>query len=123
MDTARIPKGLRQHVLLSIGREEYRRARNYLLISAAIVPASLWGVITTGQQLMLSMQQSGFCQYFSLLFVGDSAVFAYWQELFYSLIESLPIWGTLMLIAALITFIWSGAMAVTNIRRLSMITN
>ena len=120
MDTLQTPGGLRQRILLGIARAEYERARTYLLVSLAVVPASLVGVFFSARYLLQSLYQSGFYQYLSLLFSGDSVVLASWRELSYALIESMPVFETALFLSALTFFVWSGAHALTSARRLNV---
>lgn len=122
MDKLKPPRGLRQSIIFGIGQVERSRARVYLFISTSILPLSIIGVIFSGKYLLQSFYQSGFYDYFSLLFSGDGAVFTYWKELTYSLAETIPILGTIAFLTALGFFIWSGANAVSNVRRFALST-
>jgi hypothetical protein len=123
MDKLKLPEGLRRNILLSIARSEYLRARNYLFVFAIIVSTSLVGLVLSAQYFLQSFYQSGFYQYMSLIFSGDTAVFTYWKELSYSLIETVPIIGIIAFFTALCFFVWSGAHTVTSVRRLTLASN
>lgn len=123
MDKLRVPKGLRQSILLNIARAEYQRARKFLFASAVVIPAALAGVFFAAQYLDQSFQQSGFYEYLSLVFSGDGTILAYWKELLYSLVETMPVFGAAVFLSALGFFIWSGAHAVTSMRRLTLVNN
>jgi hypothetical protein len=103
------PRGLRGQILSLVGNEQKRLAkiRTWAFGSGSIISFgfSLWAII----YLVSSVKESGFWQYFSLLFSGDSAVYLYWHELSLSLIESLPITGLIIFLTAIGFFIWSFA--------------
>jgi hypothetical protein len=103
------PKGLPKRILARISMEEKRldRIRAWIFggSSVASFGLSLWAVV----YLVDSIKQTGFGQYFSLLFSGDSAVYVYWKELSFSLVESLPIVSVIVFLSAIGFFIWSFA--------------
>lgn len=103
------PKGLGGRILARISIEGKRLARIRTWIfggsSIASFGLSLWAVI----YLIDSVKQTGFWQYFSLLFSGDNVVYTYWKELSFSLVESLPIVSVIAFLAAAGFFIWSFA--------------
>ena len=110
-------KELRNNILLGIKQEERRRAKVYLFGYASIVLFSLVGVVLSIQYILEGFYQSGFYEYLSLLLSGDSAVYAYWKELSFSLIDSMPIIGIIAFLTAAGALVWSGANAFTNTRR------
>ena len=117
------PQDLKRNILLGITKEELRRAKVYFAITLTTLPVSLVTVFLSGRYLMNSFYESGFYDYFSLLFSGDSTVLAYWKELAYSLAETMPIVGTIVFLIAFSFFIWSGANTLTNLRRFTLATN
>jgi len=52
--------------------------------------ASLVGLVPAFKALSSDFVQSGFYEYFSLIFSDSGLIFSYWKELFFSLAESLP---------------------------------
>ncbi|KKQ87328.1 MAG: hypothetical protein UT09_C0017G0015 [Parcubacteria group bacterium GW2011_GWF2_38_8] len=117
MDKLKPAKELRNNILLGIKQEERRRAKVYLFGYASIVLFSLVGVVLSIQYILEGFYQSGFYEYLSLLLSGDSAVYAYWKELSFSLIDSMPIIGIIAFLTAAGALVWSGANAFTNTRR------
>lgn len=103
------PKGLEKRIMTRINAERMRLARVRAWIfgstSAVSFGFSLWAVI----YLVNSVKETGFWQYFSLLFSDKGAVLAYWRELSLSLIESLPILSLIIFLVAAGFFIWSFA--------------
>src|ERR1035437_9661494 len=53
--------------------------------------ASLAGLVPATKMLLNGFTQSGFSDYFSLLFSDGKSVISYWQEFAFSLAGSLPI--------------------------------
>jgi len=52
--------------------------------------ASLVGLVPAFKALSSDFVQSGFYEYFSLIFSDSGLILSYWKELFFSLAESLP---------------------------------
>ena len=116
-------KSLRSNIISGIVREEHRRAKTYLIFFATTLSLSLAGVILSLKYLAESFYQSGFYEYTSLLFSGDSAVFPYWKELSLSIIDSMPIIGVIAFLGAVGFLVWSGANTFTNTRRFILQAN
>lgn len=123
MEKIRPPHDLKRNILLGISKEEFRRAKIYFIAATAVLPASLVTVFLSGRYLINSFYESGFYSYFSLLFSGDSTVLAYWKELTYSLVETMPIVGTIVFLIAFSFLVWSGANTFTNLRRFALTAN
>lgn len=123
MEKIRPPRDLKRSILLGIAKEELRRAKVYFAIALTALPTSLVAVFLSGRYLINSFYESGFYEYFSLLFSGDSTVLAYWKELAYSLVETMPVLGTIVFLIAVSVLIWSGANTATNLRRFALVTN
>jgi hypothetical protein len=51
---------------------------------------SLVGLAPALRTLLSDLAQSGFYEYFSLIFSDSELILSYWKELFFSLAESLP---------------------------------
>lgn len=51
---------------------------------------SLFGLIPVSETLLSKFTNSGFYEYFSLLFSNNSEIASYWKDLAYSMAESLP---------------------------------
>ncbi|MDD5721115.1 MAG: hypothetical protein PHT16_01555 [Candidatus Pacebacteria bacterium] len=123
MNKLKPTKELRNNILFRIRQEERRRAKVYLFSYASIIPFSLIGVVLSIRYVSEGFYQSGFYEYLSLLFSGDSAVYTYWKELSLSLIDSMPIIGIIAFLMALGALIWSGANTFTNTRRFILQAN
>ncbi|OHA16806.1 MAG: hypothetical protein A3C79_00555 [Candidatus Taylorbacteria bacterium RIFCSPHIGHO2_02_FULL_45_28] len=123
MEKIRPPQDLKRNILLGIAKEEFRRAKVYFTVAATVLPVSLVAMFLSGRYLLNSFYESGFYDYLSLLFSGDSIVLSYWEELMYSLVETMPIVGTIVFLIASSFFIWSGANTLTNLRRFALTAN
>lgn len=123
MEKIQPPKDLKRNVLLGIAKEEFRRAKVYFAVTATALPVSLVAVFLSGRYLMNSFYQSGFYDYLSLLFSGDSTILVYWKELAYSLVETMPIVGAIVFLIAFSFLVWSGANTFTNVRRFALAAN
>jgi len=100
---------LKERILNRISLEEKRLARirawAFGSTTVASFGLSAWAVV----YLIKSVNESGFLQYLSLIFSENGAVLAYWRELSLALIQSLPITGLILFLAAVGFFVWSVA--------------
>src|SRR3989344_234592 len=94
MEKIRPPQDLKRNILLGIAKEEFRRAKVYFTVAATVLPVSLVAIFLS-----------------------------YWEELMYSLVETMPIVGTIVFLIASSFFIWSGANTLTNLRRFALTAN
>jgi hypothetical protein len=72
-----------------IARDE-RIARIKLWLYTSVGFISLAGLIPAFKMLTNDLSQSGFYEYFSLIFSDGGSILAYWKEFVFSLLESLP---------------------------------
>jgi len=114
VDLIEPPGKLGPKIINYINSEEKRlaafRARVFRSTSVASFGFFLWATV----YLVNSVQQTGFWQYFSLIFSENGTVLAYWRELSLSIIESLPILSLIIFLAAVGLFIWSSAKVITH---------
>jgi hypothetical protein len=69
-----------------------KRNTQFKLWAFALVGlTSFVGLVPTFKMLLSDLTQSGFYEYFSLLFSDTGSIFSYWKEFFLSLAESLPV--------------------------------
>jgi hypothetical protein len=123
MEKIQPPQDLKRNIVLGIAKEELHRAKVYFAVALTALPASLVAVFLSGRYLANSFYESGFYDYFSLLFSGDNAILVYWKELTYSLVETMPIAGAIVFLVAFSFLIWSGTNTVTNLRRFVLTAN
>lgn len=85
------PAGLAEAVLGRIDRVKRRRFMLRRLSFAGISLIPLVAVFVAFAVLIRDIRQSGFVQYFSLLFSDGRLIAAFWREYLFSLVESLPL--------------------------------
>jgi hypothetical protein len=69
--------------------------------------ASLAGLVPALKALLSDLAQSGFSEYFSLIFSDSGLILSYWKELFFSLAESLPILSVTLSLTLIFIFFLS----------------
>ena len=69
--------------------------------------ASLVGLVPVFKILLNDLAQSGFYEYFSLIFSDGGSMLAYWKELFLSLAESLPVFSIISTLSLFFIFFLS----------------
>jgi hypothetical protein len=82
--------GLGMDIWRNIARRNKKAAQIKLWSFAAVTLLSLVLLIPAANTLALDFSKSGFYEYFSLIFSGGSGAIAYWRELGFSILESLP---------------------------------
>ena len=83
--------GLADKIWHHIAIREKRLIRIKLWAFSLIGFLSVAGLVPVFKALLTQFTQSGFYEYFSLVFSSGSNLFSYWKELVLSLVESLPI--------------------------------
>ncbi|MCX6715989.1 MAG: hypothetical protein NT077_03150 [Candidatus Taylorbacteria bacterium] len=109
--------GFEMQVISNIHIFDMREARVRTWSFGSIAAVALVLAMVVGKYLYGAFLQSGFYEYLSLAFSGDSTVYTYWKELSISIAESIPIIGLAVLLVIVTVLIWSGAQAITNSRR------
>lgn len=99
------PQSLFSAVLARIALAQRRAARLRLAAFGTTAFVSVILLVPAVQYAMNEFYTSGFYDYASLFFGSLSG--GYWQELLYSLADSLPSFALLLLIAIGATFAWS----------------
>lgn len=96
------PADLCSKILLGIDRVSQRRQKLAILVARlALFVSSLTAVLAL-VYLISGIYQSEFYQYFLLLFSEGLGILNYWQELFLSLAQSMPIFETVIFLMAVI---------------------
>lgn len=111
-----VPSGLCNSVIQHIVAYERKVAKRKCIAQGVLSAASLVGGVVIFNAVVQSFAQSGFYQYFQLIFSGDSEVLTYWKELSMSLVESVPLVGTIVFLAVFGIFIWSAGNTAKNAR-------
>ncbi len=108
------PRELFPTILTRIAFARRRGARLRLVGFGMATGVSVLLLIPVVQYVLSEFYTSGFYDYASLFF--DSLSRGYWQELLYSLIDSLPSFALLFLIVTSATFLWSVRQTQQNAR-------
>lgn len=115
-DKLNLPRGLRKTILVSIRKEERRRARMYLFVSTIVVPSSAVGIWFAVSYMTQEFYQSSFYNYFSLLFSDTDIILVYWQQFVLSLAESVPLIGVTVSLVVIAIFLVSIRIFMGNVR-------
>lgn len=99
--------GLADSVWMVIVAREKRANRLKLWAFAFAGLISLGGLLPAFKILLNNLAQSGFYEYFSLIFTAGRSIFSYWQELAFSLAESLPVMSIVLTLSLAFTFFLS----------------
>jgi hypothetical protein len=116
IEVVEVPSGLCHSIVQHIVLHERRAAKRRCALQGVLSVASLAGGVEIFNIVFHSFVQSGFYQYLEIVFSGDTKILAYWQELGLSLVESLPLLGTIAFLSVAALFIWSAAHAARNAR-------
>src|SRR3989344_9129199 len=114
--TPKLPESLRTRVLAGIRQEECRRARTYLVTSAAVVAGSSAGVFISATYLAQTLAQSSFWSYLALLFSDTDVAIAYTEPFLFSLAEALPRLGITAVLATTLLLLGALRVFMLNIR-------
>lgn len=99
------PEHLCGSILAHIELKKRQAARVKFAILGSLALASFVALLPIAQYALSGFNQSGFYQYFSILFSNRNIAVAYWKEISLSLAESLPVFElTIVLTTVLILF-------------------
>lgn len=110
------PKGLFEKVILRLKREQRIAAIRRLAVFGLTTISSALAFIPAFQMAKTGFAESGFGQFFSLLFSDFGIVVAFWQNFALSLLEALPVVSLLVLLGTLLIFLESLKLLVKNIK-------
>ncbi len=85
------PQELYNKILLGIEQKQKQEAKLKLAFSGFFTLASLLALVPAVQYALQGFSQSGFYNYFSLLFSDGLTLLTYWKEFSLSLAESFPL--------------------------------
>ena len=98
---------LAENIWYSIVAHEKHFIRVKLYIFSFAGFLSILGFMPVFKALFSEFTQSGFYEYFSLVFSSGSNLFSYWKELILSLTESLPVVNIIFLFSLIFIFLLS----------------
>jgi hypothetical protein len=88
-------------VLQTITKQEKRATQARLWFLSSLLFVSAVGLIPAFEMLLNNLAQSGFSEYFSLIFSDGGSMLTYWKELSFSLAESLPVMSIILTLSTL----------------------
>jgi len=98
---------LAESIWLMVLSRERRIIRIKLYVFSSTLFLSLLGFIPVFKALFAEFTQSGFYEYFSLVFSSGNNLVSYWKELVLSLVESLPVLNIILSLSLIFIFLWS----------------
>jgi len=101
------PKGLLEKILNRIHREERFLVFRKIVIFSVIFIASVTGFVPAVKMLLSDFSQSGFVNFFSLIFSDFSVVLTSWQSFSMILLETLPAASIALTLVTLFAFFQS----------------
>ncbi len=108
-------QNLVQKILFAIDEKQRRSLRFRVILSGSLALIALIAFIPAWREFQTEISQSGFWQFVSLLFSDSHFVVAYWNDLLFSLLESLPIVSTMAVLGVFFIFLSSLSSLVKNI--------
>lgn len=117
------PIGLLEKVLKRVHKEERLLVLRRIIIFSITLLASLSGLVPSYKILLSGFNQSGFMNFFSLMFSDFSFVMAHWQSFTMILLESLPAISLVVFLAVVLVFLQSIKVLTKNIKIISGINH
>ena len=105
--TIEIPEGLEERVFLSIQNAQQREYAFRRTLWGSLSLASLAVLAFSSIYTVHAFAVSSFSNYFSLIFSDMGSISLWWKDLGLSLVESLPVFGTLLLVGSIGLAVWS----------------
>ncbi|MFA6476075.1 MAG: hypothetical protein WCV68_01520 [Candidatus Paceibacterota bacterium] len=116
LEYASLPFDLEKNLWSRLSREQKRQAKIHLAAFFVLDGLALVGLISSVIYLSDIFSQSGFGQYLSLFLSDSNLLVSYWQEIVFSLAESLPVLGFIAFLSVTTVLIWSFAKTIINAR-------
>ena len=102
-----LPKGLLERILKRIHREERLLVFRKVVIFSVMMVGSLVGFVPSLKMLLADFSQSGFINFFSLIFSDFTVVRTYWQSFAMILLETLPALSLVLFLGVLLILLQS----------------
>jgi ABC-type phosphate/phosphonate transport system permease subunit len=117
-----VPAGLFDKVMGRIdGAKRLRNLRRRLAFFLVLLSLSLIGFVLAVWSTQSALVQSGFLEFFSLLFSDLGVVLTYWQTYLFSLLEALPVISLIACLATLFALLESLKLIARDITNFSMV--
>lgn len=101
------PTGLLEKILKSIHAQERLLALRRVALFSVFFIGSIIGLFPTFNMLLSDFNQSGFLQFFSLVFSDFSTIVTYWKSFIIILLETLPAISLALFLTVVLTFLQS----------------
>ncbi|OGZ79111.1 MAG: hypothetical protein A2358_03965 [Candidatus Staskawiczbacteria bacterium RIFOXYB1_FULL_37_44] len=101
------PKELFGKILKRIHREERLLVFRKVVIFSVMITGSLVGFVPSLKMLLADFRQSGFINFFSLIFSDFTVVRTYWQSFAMILLETLPALSLVLFLGVLLILLQS----------------
>ena len=103
-----LPEGILERIMVRIKAEQrfLTFKRRLAIFSVGLVGSGI-AFVPVFRMVRVSFAESGFLQFFSLLFSDFGIVAAYWQSFTMSLLESLPVMSLAIFLAVILIFLES----------------
>lgn len=101
------PSGLFEKIIKHIHKEERLLVLRRTIIFSITLIGSLIGFVPSLRMLLADFNQSGFLNFFSLIFSDFSSVATYWHSFSLILLETLPAVSIVVFLAVLLTILQS----------------
>lgn len=85
-----VPAGLLNRIMVNINKKKLAAMRLRFVLFAVGFVCSLAAVIVSFKYVVSGFSESGFADFFDLLFSDSGSVMNYWQSYVYTLLETLP---------------------------------
>ena len=110
-----------QEICVRLRKErEMRVMRKQLFLFCVGLIASFTGIVSFSRLLIQELVLSGFFQYVALLVSNRGDIMRYWQELGYSLLESLPVTESILVCMCSIAFMYFFQDVIQSLKRLTV---
>ncbi len=100
-------ENLKVSIIKEIKKREIIRAVYKIAFSSAVSLTSVSVAIIFVVNVVKDFYQSGLYEYISLMFSDGTSLISYWQTYLISVAESLPIIQITVVLASILSFIWS----------------
>lgn len=110
-------------IIQKIHREERILAIRKTAIFSVVFIFSLVGIVPSFRMLMSDFSNTGFFNFFSLIFSDFSMMTVYWKSFIMALLETLPAISLALFLAILLTLVQSIISLLKNIKTLKAIIN
>ncbi len=108
---------LNERVLMAVVAHNKKLSRIKLWVFGIAGACSFVGLVPALKILSLDLGQSGFFEYFSLIFSDSGTVITYWKELSFSLAEALPAMSIILTLSLFFVCLFSIRHLIQNMGR------